>query len=113
MVLAFALLMFVFSTILGWSYYGERAMEYLFGKKAIKPYRYAWVIFVMIGSVVELKVVWNFADAANALMAIPNLIALLLLSGVVVAETRKYLWEGNLDGVEVDEHIASEPIASR
>lgn len=96
-VLAFALMMFVFSTILGWSYYGERAIEYLFGKRAIKPYRLAWVAFVMVGSVATLPVVWNFADAANALMAIPNLIALLLLSGVVVTETRKYLWSGKLE----------------
>lgn len=99
-VLTVALLTFVFSTILGWSYYGEKAMEYLFGIRAIKPYRLAWVAFVMIGSVATLPVVWNFADAANALMALPNLLALLLLSGVVVAETRKYLWEGNLDQPE-------------
>jgi AGCS family alanine or glycine:cation symporter len=96
-VLTVALMTFVFSTILGWSYYGEKAMEYLFGIRAIKPYRYAWVAFVMIGSVATLPVVWNFADAANALMAIPNLIALLLLSGVVVAETRKYLWSGKIE----------------
>jgi len=96
-VLTIGLLTFVFSTILGWSYYGEKAMEYLLGKRAILPYRVAWVAAVMVGSVVVPKVVWNFADAANALMAIPNLIALLLLSGVVVAETRKYLWSGNLD----------------
>lgn len=96
-VLTGGLLIFVFSTILGWSYYGEKAVEYLFGEKAIKPYRVAWVIFVMVGSVTSLNVVWNFADAANALMALPNLIALLLLSGVVVSETRKYLWSGNLD----------------
>ncbi len=96
-VLTVALLIFVFSTILGWSYYGERAIEYLFGKKAIVPYRCAWVAFVMIGSVSTLHVVWNFSDAANALMAVPNLVSLLLLSGVIVAETREYLWEGNLD----------------
>lgn len=101
-VLTVALAVFVFSTILGWSYYGERAIEYLFGKKAIKPYRLAWVVFVMIGSVTALPVVWNFADAANALMAIPNLIALLLLSGVIVAETRRYLWEGRLDMSELE-----------
>lgn len=96
-VLSVALLVFVLSTILGWSYYGERAMEYLFGKKAIKPYRIAWVAFVMVGSVAQLKIVWDFADAANALMAIPNLIALLLLSGVVVSETKRYLWAGCID----------------
>ena len=96
-VLTCGLLIFVFSTILGWSYYGEKAVEYLFGEKAIKPYRVAWVLAVMVGSVTALNVVWNFADAANALMALPNLAALLLLSGVVVAETRKYLWSGNID----------------
>ncbi len=96
-ILAVGLLTFVFSTILGWSYYGEKAVEYLLGWRAILPYRVLWVGAVMLGSVTALKVVWDFADAANALMAIPNLIALLLLSGVVVSETRKYLWSGNLD----------------
>lgn len=96
-VLAVGLFTFVFSTILGWSYYGEKAIEYLFGKRAIKPYRWLWVAAVMVGSVSSLKLVWNFADAANALMALPNLLALLLLSGVVVSETREYLWSGDLD----------------
>lgn len=93
LVLTLGLLTFVFSTILGWSYYGEKAIEYLFGKKAVFPYRILWVVCVMIGSVASLKAVWNFADIANALMAIPNLISLLLLSGVVVSETRRYLWQ--------------------
>lgn len=94
-VLTVALLVFVFSTILGWSYYGERAVEYLIGKKGIKPYRWAWVAFVMLGSLTTVPLVWQFADAANALMAIPNLVALLLLSGVLVAETRGHLWQGS------------------
>jgi len=94
-VLTVALLVFVFSTILGWSYYGERAVEYLIGKKGIKPYRWAWVAFVMVGSLTTVPLVWQFADAANALMAIPNLVALLLLSGVLVAETRGHLWQGS------------------
>ncbi len=93
LVLSVGLITFVFSTILGWSYYGERACEYLLGRWAIRPYQILWVIAVFVGSVVEVPIVWNFADIANAFMAIPNLIALLLLSGVVVAETRKYLWE--------------------
>jgi AGCS family alanine or glycine:cation symporter len=101
-VLTVGLLTFVFSTILGWSYYGERAVEYLFGKIAIKPYRYLWVIAVMLGSISSLPLVWDLADTMNALMAIPNLVALLLLSGVVVSETRKYLWEDNLE--EIDHH---------
>lgn len=89
-VLTFGLLTFVFSTILGWSYYGEKAMEYLFGKRSIMPYRWAWVAAVMIGSVMSLHVVWTFADIANALMALPNLVALLLLSPVIAAETKRY-----------------------
>jgi AGCS family alanine or glycine:cation symporter len=89
--LAFGLLTFVFSTILGWSYYGEKAIEYLLGSKAIRPYRFFWVVFVMVGSVVSLKAVWTFSDIANGLMAIPNLIALLLLNKVIVSETREHL----------------------
>ena len=96
-VLTVGLLTFVFSTILGWSYYGEKAAEYLWGIKAVKPYRYLWVVAVMIGSTMSLKSVWAFADIANGLMAIPNLVSLLLLQGVIVAETRKYLWNGNMD----------------
>lgn len=97
MILSVGLLTFVFSTILGWSYYGEKACEYLLGSRAVLPYRIFWVIAVMIGSVVKLQSVWNFADIANGLMAVPNLVALLFLSGVVIAETRKYLWEDRLD----------------
>ena len=61
------------------------------------PYRWLWVAAVMVGSVASLPAVWSFADIANALMAVPNLISLLALSGVIVAETREYLWKGNLD----------------
>jgi AGCS family alanine or glycine:cation symporter len=96
-VLTLGLLTFVFSTILGWSYYGEKAAEYLLGNKAVIPYRYLWVLFVMIGSVLSLNVVWTFADITNALMALPNLISLIFLSSVIVNETKKYLWDGNLD----------------
>jgi AGCS family alanine or glycine:cation symporter len=92
-VLTFGLLTFVFSTILGWSYYGEKAMEYLFGKGAIMPYRWAWVVAVMVGSVASLHVVWTFADIANALMALPNLVALLVLSPVIASETTRYFSE--------------------
>ena len=73
MVLIVGLFTFVFSTILGWSYYGEKAVEYLLGKKSILPYRIAWVAAVYVGSVQSLSLVWGFADAANALMAIPNI----------------------------------------
>lgn len=96
-VLTLGLLTFVFSTILGWSYYGEKAAEYLLGNRAVLPYRLAWVVMVMVGSVASMPVVWSFADITNGLMAIPNLISLLFLSGVIVAETREYLWQNNLD----------------
>jgi alanine or glycine:cation symporter, AGCS family len=98
-ILTLGLLTFVFSTILGWSYYGEKAAEYLFGNKVIKPYRYLWVAFVFIGSMLSLNMVWTFSDITNALMAIPNLISMLLLSGVIVNETKKYLWEGDIEAV--------------
>ncbi len=96
-VLTIGLLTFVFSTILGWAYYGEKAAEYLFGIGVIKYYRVLWVIAVMTGSVSTLTAVWSFSDVANGLMAVPNLIALLALNGVIVSETRDYLWSGNLD----------------
>lgn len=95
-ILLFGLITFVFSTILGWSYYGEKAAEYLFGPKAVKPYRVLWVAAVLAGSVLPLSVVWDFSDAANGLMAVPNLIALICLSGVIVAETRAH--RGELTG---------------
>ena len=95
--LTFGLLTFAFSTILGWCYYGERAVEYLKGKRWVIVYRIIYIAAVFIGSVVNLHVVWNFADCMNALMAIPNLISLLCLSGVIVHETKKYLWSGRLD----------------
>ena len=88
--LVFGLLTFVFSTILGWSYYGEKAVEYLAGVGAVFPYRVLWVALVFVGSVWKSDVVWNFSDMMNGLMAIPNIIALLLLSGVVAAETKRY-----------------------
>jgi len=95
--LTFGLLTFAFSTILGWCYYGERAVEYLRGRRWVMAYRIAFVIAIFLGSIVELSVVWNLADIMNALMAIPNLLSLLLLSGIIVHETRKYLWRNRLD----------------
>jgi len=97
-ILTVGLLTFVFSTILGWSYYGEKAIEYLFGKAVVWPYRCLWTAAVMAGSVLSLPIVWSLADVANALMAIPNLISLLALSGVIVAETRQHLWENSGSG---------------
>jgi AGCS family alanine or glycine:cation symporter len=81
---------FAFSTILAWEYYGEKCFEYLFGDKWIHLYRYLWVLFVFVGSLVKLELVWNFSDAMNALMAVPNLIGLVLLSGVLFRETKSY-----------------------
>ncbi|MBN2356286.1 sodium:alanine symporter family protein [candidate division KSB1 bacterium] len=92
-ILTVGLLTFVFSTILGWSYYGEKSIEYLRGAKAVLPYRVMWCFAVFLGSMFSLQFVWDFADLANGLMALPNILALLFLSGVLVAETRKYLWE--------------------
>ncbi len=96
-VLTVGLLTFVFSTILGWSYYGEKAIEYLIGTKAVKPYRWVWVVAVFVGSVATLNIVWTFADITNGLMAIPNIVALLLLNKVIVKETKDYLWSGKID----------------
>lgn len=95
--LAFGLLTFAFSTILGWELYGERAVEYLGGSRWTMPYRVLYIAAVFLGSVMSLDIVWNLADCMNALMAIPNLLSLLFLSGIVVHETRKYLWRGRLD----------------
>ncbi len=85
------LVLFAFTTILGWNYYGERCMEYLVGTKGIMPYRIIFIILVGCGAFLKLEAIWVLADIVNGLMAIPNLIALLGLSGVVVAETKKYL----------------------
>jgi len=96
-ILTIGIITFAFSTILGWSYYGEKAVEYLGGKKIIIYYRLAWIAAVFAGSVLNLSLVWGIADSMNALMAIPNLVALLLLSGVLIKETNKYLWSHHLD----------------
>lgn len=95
--LTFGLLTFAFSTILGWCYYGERAVEYLKGRRWMLAYRMVFIVAVFIGSVMQLGVVWNMADCMNALMAIPNLLSLLALNGIIVHETRKYLWRDHLD----------------
>lgn len=95
--LSFGLLTFAFSTILGWSYYGERAVEYLKGKKWSYVYRLLYIVAVYVGSIASLNIVWNIADCMNALMAIPNLLSLLFLNGILVHETRKYLWRDRLD----------------
>ena len=96
-ILSFGIVTFAFSTILGWTYYSQKAVEYLDGKKIMFAYRLMWILMIYVGSVINLALVWNFADLVNALMAIPNLISLVLLSGVVVSETRKYLWNNRLN----------------
>ena len=89
-IVAVCLTFFAFSTILGWSYYGERNLQYLVGTRAIVPYRMLFIVVTAVAAVVELDVVWLVSDVMNGLMAIPNLIGLLLLSGIVVRETRQY-----------------------
>ena len=91
---------FAFSSILAWEYYGEKCFEYLFGDNWVHLYRYLWVLFVFVGSMVKLELVWNFSDAMNALMAVPNLIGLVLLSGVLFRETKIYemgIRDGSID----------------
>jgi AGCS family alanine or glycine:cation symporter len=85
-----ALFTFCFSTILGWAYYGERGVEYLFGARSLLPYRAAWVLAVFAGSSLSLQLVWDFADVANGLMVIPNLVALVLLHNSIAADTKAY-----------------------
>ena len=95
--LTFGILTFAFSTILGWSYYGESAINYIDGRHINHFYRILFIVAVFFGSIVNLDIIWNIADCMNALMAIPNLVCLLLLSKVVAQETQKYLWSNRLD----------------
>ena len=95
--LTFGLLTFAFSTILGWELYGERAIDYFNRKPYRYYYRVIYIFSVFAGSTMQLAIVWNLADCMNALMAIPNLLSLLFLSGVLVKETREYLWSNQLD----------------
>ena len=99
-ILTFGLLTFAFSTILGWEVYGERSIHYLKIKRSTHIYRVVYVAMVFVGSVVNLNLIWNISDCFNALMAIPNLLSLIFLNGVIVEETRKYLWQRNLDEKE-------------
>lgn len=101
--LAFGILTFAFSTILGWSYYGESAVNYIEGRRTNRFYRILYVVALFFGSIINLDIIWNIADCMNALMAIPNLVALLLLSNVAAQETKKYLWSGQLDDVMEEE----------
>lgn len=90
-ILVIGIVTFAYSTILGWAYYGERCAEYLGGKKMLIPYRIFYVLSIAVAPLITLNLVWDLADAFNALMAIPNLIALLLLSGIIRKETKKYI----------------------
>ena len=106
-ILVIGIITFAYSTILGWSYYGERAAEYLIGRRAILPYKLVFLAVVVFSPVLALDLVWSIADILNALMAIPNLIAVLLLSGVIAQETRHYL--KNLD----EEDMTEIPVVDR
>jgi len=99
-IVAIALAVFAFTTILGWSFYGERSIEFLFGVKAIVPYRVAWIIAIPIGATLNLGFVWLVADTLNAMMALPNLVALLLLSPVVFKLTREHFAREKALGVD-------------
>jgi AGCS family alanine or glycine:cation symporter len=92
-VVAVSLILFAYTTLLGWSYYGEKAVEFLFGERAMPLYRGVWIVLIVVGAVAQLDLVWTFADVMNGLMALPNLVGLIGLSGVVVEETRKYFAE--------------------
>lgn len=89
-IVTIGIVLFAYSTILGWCYYGEKSIEYLFGVKSILPYRVVFILFIGVGAVAKLSLVWNISDTLNGLMAIPNLIGLIMLTPVVVAETKKY-----------------------
>ena len=93
-IVSIGLVLFAYSTILGWSYYGEKSIEYLLGSKAVKPYRYIFTIFVFVGAMAQLETVWSIADLFNALMAFPNLVGLVMLTPVIVKVTKEYFESG-------------------
>lgn len=101
-VVTIGLVLFAYSTILGWSYYGEKSIEYLLGVKAVLPYRLLFICFVGVGAVAKLSLVWNISDTLNGLMAVPNLIGLLLLTPIVVSETKKYFETHGKKSTEAD-----------
>ncbi|MBR5259031.1 MAG: sodium:alanine symporter family protein [Eggerthellaceae bacterium] len=103
-ILVIGMVSFAYSTIIGWSYYGNRCATYLFGKKAITPYHVVYVAVAFLGAMGVGDVVWLVSDIGNALMAIPNIIACLLLSGLIAKETKHYIYDGNLEE-EFDEEI--------
>ena len=100
-IVTFGVMFFAFSTMLGWSYYGERCMEYLFGRRAVVPYRIVFIIVIYIGATTALTTVWTFSDVMNGLMALPNLIGLLILSPLIYRETRAYFSQDHPEDVRV------------
>ena len=102
-ILVFGTAMFAYTTILGWSYYGNRCITYLFGHKAIIPYQLIYICVAFLGAIGVEGIVWTISDTTNAMMAIPNIICVLLLSGVIAKETKHYVWDGNLDEVSTAE----------
>ena len=97
-ILVFGIITFAYTTVLGWSYYGERCAEYLFGKRATIFFKIIFVFVILLGPVIELDIVWSLSDIFNALMAIPNIIALVFTSGLIAKETKK--WLNNLEGTD-------------
>ena len=97
-ILVVGMITFAYSTILGWSYYGERCCEYLFGKKGLIPYRIVFLAILVVAPLITLNIVWDISDILNALMAIPNIVAVLFLSNEVAADTKHYL--NNLDEID-------------
>lgn len=97
-ILVFGIITFAYTTVLGWSYYGERCAEYLFGKRATIFFKIIFVFVILLGPVIELDIVWSLSDIFNALMAVPNIIALVFTSGFIAKETKK--WLNNLEGTD-------------
>ncbi len=100
-ILVVGMILFAYSTILGWSYYGNRCITYLFGKRSIKPYQALYLVVAFLGAIGIGDLVWTISDITNALMALPNIIVVVLLSGMIARETKHYVWDGNID--EIDE----------
>ena len=96
-ILVIGMILFAYTTILGWSYYGNRCVTYLFGKRAIRPYQVLYVVVAFLGAIGIGDLVWTISDITNALMAVPNIIVVLLLSGLIARETKHYVWDKNLE----------------
>ncbi len=99
-ILVLGMVLFAYSTILGWSYYGNRCVTYLFGKRAIRPYQIIYVVIAFLGAVGIGDLVWTISDITNALMAVPNILVVLILSGMIARETKHYVWDNNLEEVD-------------